>query len=351
MTDTIVSIEQARAERLDRIWYTRCPVPTASGVAADLGWLSEEFASDGLKVEALQDVPRSLRGLHNGLGLPGLFREGGNIPALAARADGMPTRVIGLTWIDEWQAVLVRPETGPIDPIELKGLRIALPAFAETRGDSITRGMSLAGIKGALGVAGLSLDDVQFVDVPTTPLSDDSAFNLAHLWSGIAALTDSRVDAVYVKGASAVDAAKRAGVIVGIDLDAYPSRLTRVNNGTPRPVTVTQDLLDNHFDLVVRFLEVSLRAADWAEDNLPAVQAILQKHTFAGAVGVETAYRNNFHRSLHPDLSRERIDLLKRQANFLWLHGFLEHQVDVDAWIDSRPLQAALARREAARAA
>lgn len=350
MTDAIVSLDQAKAERLDRIWYTRCPVPTASGAAVALGWLAEEFAPDGLKVEALQDVPRSLRGLHNGQGLPGLFREGGNIQALAAKAEGMATRVIGLTWVDEWQAILVRPETGPIDPIELKNLRIALPAYEDSRGDSIARGMSLAGINGALGIAGLSLDDVTFVDVPLAPRSEDSAAHLANLWSGISALNAGTVDAVYVKGASAVDAAKRHGVVVGIDLDAYPSRLTRVNNGTPRPITVHQDLLDRNFDLAVRFLDVSLRAADWAAENLPALQALLQKQTHAEPVGVETAYRNNFHRSLHPDLAPDRIDLLKRQTRFLWLHGFLEHDVDIDAWIDPRPLAAAQALR-AARAA
>lgn len=350
MTDAIISLDQAREERLDRIWYTRCPVPTASGIAAALGWLAEEFAPDGLKVEALQDVPRSLRGLHNDLGLPGLFREGGNIPALAARAQGMPARVIGLTWIDEWQAILVRPETGPIDPIQLKDLRIALPSYAETRGDSFVRGMTLAGIRGALGIAGLGLEDTTFVDVALAPRVDHFPTYLASLWSGIDALVAGEVDAVYVKGALAVDLARKAGVVVGIDLDAYPSRLTRVNNGTPRPITVHQDLLDRHFDLVVRFLEVSLRAADWAADNLAAVHDILQSQTFAGAVGVETAYRNNFHRALHPDLSAERIDMLKRQANFLWLHGFLEHSVDVDAWIDPRPLAAAHARR-ASRAA
>lgn len=346
MTDHAIPIGGA-AQHLDRLWYTRCPVPTASGVAHALGWLRDEFAPDGLRVDALQDVPRPERGLGDDHRLPGLFREGGNIPALAARAKGAPTRLIGLTWIDEWQAILVRDETGPIDPAELKDLRIALPAYAETRGSSIARGMSLAGIKGALGIAGLTLDEVTFVDVPLHPRNEDSSVNLAQLWSGIDALVAGKVDAVYVKGASAVDAATRAGVVVGIDLDAYPSRLTRVNNGTPRPITVHQDLLDNHFDLVVRFLEVTLRAADWAADNLPALQSILQDETYAAAVGVETAYRNAFHRTLHPSLSDERIDLLKRQANFLWLHGFLEHAVDVDAWIDSRPIVAALARARA----
>ncbi|GLK44900.1 MULTISPECIES: ABC transporter substrate-binding protein [Novosphingobium] len=352
MTDNIHTIGEATAAgRLDRILFTRCPVPTASGIAHSLGWLGEEFGRDGLRVEALQDKPRAMRAHHNEHDLPGLFREGGNIPALATKAKGAPTRVIGLTWIDEWQAVLVRPETGPIAPAQLGGLRVALPAWRETRGSSIARGMSLAGIKGALGIAGLTLEDVTFVDVALAPASEDSAFNLDNMWSGIEALAAGTVDAVYVKGASAVDAAKRAGVVVGIDLDGYPSRHTRVNNGTPRPITVSQDLLDDHFDLVVRFLEQTLRAADWAVHNLPAVRAILQTETHAGAAGVEAAYRNNFHRSLHPDLSDERIALLRRQANFLWLHGFLEHDVDVDAWIDPRPLAAAIERRAQNRAA
>lgn len=334
---------------LDKIWFTRCPVPTASGIAHALGWLGEEFGKDGLTVSALQDAPPSFNRYHYDHELPGLFREGGNIPALAAKANGSPSRLIGLTWIDEWQAILVRQDVGPIEPKDLKGLRIALPAYADTRAGSIARGMSLAGIKGALGIAGLSLDDVTFIDVPLAPLGNGplSPQRLQRLWSAIDWLAAGKVDAVYVKGASAVDAARAAGVVVGIDLDAYPSRLTRVNNGTPRPITVHEDLLADHFDLVVRFLEQTLRAADWAASNLDGVQAILERETQSGHEGVAVAYRNNFHRSLHPDLSDERVGQLKLQANFLWLHGFLEHSVDVNAWVDRRPLEAALARRAA----
>src|SRR5436309_2929815 len=28
---------------VSELWYTRCPVPTASGVALELGWLAHEF--------------------------------------------------------------------------------------------------------------------------------------------------------------------------------------------------------------------------------------------------------------------------------------------------------------------
>lgn len=331
------------SKSLNCVWYTRCPVPTASGIAHALGWLEESFGRDGIAVRAVQDAPAELLARYPDDGIPGLFREAGNIPAIANKAAGAPTRLIGLTWIDEWQAVLVRPEMGPIEPGALKGLRIALPAYAATRGRSVARGMSLAGIKGALGIAGLTLSDVTFVEVPlrTSP----------HIWTGIDALVRGEVDAVYVKGANAAEAAKQAGMVVGIDLDGYPSRHTRVNNGTPRPISVGQDMIDEHFDLVVRFLELSLRAADWAESNLAALRRILEAQTGAGPWGVEAAYRNNFHRSLHPSLAPDRVEYLKRQAAFLWLHGFAEHLVDIDAWIDPRPLAVALAQHEARRAA
>ena len=76
--------------------------------------------------------------------------------ALPAKAQGARTRLIGLTWIDEWQSILVRPGSDIRSPRDLQGKRLALPAFrtrdvAENRrGRSIARGMSLAGYKGAL---------------------------------------------------------------------------------------------------------------------------------------------------------------------------------------------------------
>ena len=41
-------------QELTEVWYTRCPVPTASGLAYSLGWLGEALASDGLQVGILQ---------------------------------------------------------------------------------------------------------------------------------------------------------------------------------------------------------------------------------------------------------------------------------------------------------
>ncbi len=133
---------------------------------------------------------------------------------------------------------------------------------------------------------------------------------------------------------------------MGIDLDALPGKRHRVNNGTPRPITVHEGLLENHFDIVVRFLYQSLRAAEWARNNLHDVQRVLQGETRGSAQGVARTYRNEFHRSLHPALDTERVELFRQQKDFLLLHGFLDRDFDFDAWIDRRPLEAAWKRIE-----
>lgn len=332
-------------QRLENIWFTRCPVPTASGIAFRRGHLQQAFARDGITVKDLREAPREQRVHHLDHRLTGLFREGGNIPALAARASGADTRLIALTWIEESQAILVRHGSDIRRPEDLVGRRVALPGYSDTRGGSIARGMTIAGIKGALASVGRTLDDVTFVETPPSAEPDIGRTGTA-LWS-IDELASGEVDAVYVKGAAAVEAAHAAGVEVGIDLDALPDPRFRINNGTPRPITVSTELIAEHFDIVVRFLVETLAAADWATAHPAEVAEILQGETRAGAAGVAAAYRNDFHRSLHPDLSDQRVDWLKAQARLLWVHGFLEHDVDVDAWIDRRPLEAALAQRSA----
>ncbi|HEX7856932.1 MAG TPA: ABC transporter substrate-binding protein [Sphingobium sp.] len=338
-------VRMACAGRPESIWMTRCPVPAASGVAWQLGWMAEAFERRGIAIRRVVENGLSLvsddpetQALH-------LFREGGNIQALAARALGAPTRVIGLTWIDERQAIMVRPGTGILEPADLRGLRVALPGYGRSRGESIARGMSLHGIQSALALGGLSLEDVELVEVPAPPRERPSVEGMRRLWLGLEWLTAGRVDAVYVKCSAAAEAASRLGLEVAIDLDAYPSRLARINNGTPRPIVVHQHMIDHHGDLVELFLQQSLRAADWAAKNPGELKPIIAEETFSGLAGVNAAYRKDFHRSLYPDLSQDRIEMLKTQARFLWIHGFIETPVDVDEWICRGPLDAITQQR------
>ncbi|HUD29635.1 MAG TPA: ABC transporter substrate-binding protein [Novosphingobium sp.] len=346
----------------NEIWFTRCPVPTATGLAYKLGWLDEEFAADGVPVRTLQESTPENALHHYDHRLPTLIREGGNILAFAARAQGEPTKLVGLTWIEEAQAILVRPGSGITEPAHLKGKRLALPGWTDhdipshLRGTSIGRGMSLLGYKGALHAGGLTFDDVEIVEVDGTirniggagrdsqpDAQANSRGTLNRLWA-IEALAAGEVDAVYVKGASALDGAREAGVVVGIDLDALPDKASRVNNGTPRPITVHQSLIDNHFDYLVRFLTATLRAADWAAQNVAKVHEVLQFETRGSVEAVTQAYGADFHKTLHPTLDAERLELFDRQKKALGLFGFLERDFALADWVDPRPLAAAYER-------
>ncbi len=340
---------------LDELWFTRCPVPTATGIAYKLGWLTEEFAPDGITVRTLQESGSELGRHHYDHRLPTLIREGGNMLSIAARAQGEPTRLIGLTWIEESQRILTRPDTGIRNAGDLKGRRLALPGWSHNdipshvRGTSIARGMSLAGYKGALASAGLSLDDVDLVEVPDRLRNIGGSgrdlgprrSGLGRLWP-IDALVSGHVDAIYVKGASALDGAREAGLVVAVDLDKLPDPRFRVNNGTPRPITVHQHLLDAHFDALVRFLAVTLRAADWVKAEPDKLRAILEFETDASPEAVDQAYRH-LHAGLHPTLDAERLALFEQQKKFLFTHGFLDADFALADWVDPRPLEAARA--------
>lgn len=358
MNASVASIPGSKPA-IDKLWFTRCPVPTPSAIAYKLGWLTEEFAKDGISLSTFQEDAKDghLARHHYDHELQGLFREGGNMLPIASRAQGSPNRLIGLTWIDEGQAIIVRKDSHINEPKDLKGARIALPAFVEkqiashVRGTSIGRGMTLAGVHGALAFAGLRIDEVDWVEIPVLPFNINSTprEGLFRLWWGLQHLAEGKVDAVYVKGASATQQVRELGLRVGIDLDRLPDRRFRVNNGTPRPITVHQDLLDNNYDLVVRFLEQTLRAADWAASNLDGVREILQSETRGDASAVIATYRDDFHKRLHPTLDPERLKLFRQQKDFLLLHGFLDRDYDFDAWVEPRPLQDAIARRAKAK--
>jgi ABC-type nitrate/sulfonate/bicarbonate transport system substrate-binding protein len=341
---------------LEEIWFTRCPVPTATGIAYKLGWLTEAFAADGVALRTLQESGSDLARHHYDHRLPTLIREGGNMLAFGARAQGEPTKLIGLTWIEEGQYILARPDSGIARAHDLKGKRLALPGWnrnpipEHVRGTSIARGMSLAGYKGVLNSVGLTLDDVTLVEIPdhTREVGGagrdlaprDGTRRLAgRLWP-VAALVDGRVDAIYVKGASAIDAARAAGLIVAVDIDAIPDRRFRVNNGTPRPITAHQSLIDDHFDLLARFLAVTLRAADWVARQPHRLSEILEFETDASPEAVSQAYAR-LHEGLKPTLDADRLALFDQQKSFLFTHGFLDADFALADWIDPRPLAAA----------
>jgi sulfonate transport system substrate-binding protein len=324
---------------IGELWYTRCPVPTASGLALDLGWLAKEFGRLDIKLTSVRDSPEAdVRLAHYSHSLPGLFREGGNIPAIWARSSGQDTSVVALTWVDEYQAILTRPGLGILKPADLRGARVGIPQQAGRRID-FARAMALRGIVSALELGGLTTDDITIIDIASEQPSFVSGRHNGRFHEREAqALAVGEVDAIYVKGAPGRCSAREHGLITVVDLARHPDPLRRVNNGNPRPVTVDRRTAAERPDLVARYLSVLIRAAAWAEAHRSDVIDIVANEVCSSPADVEAAYGRDLNWSFWLDLSQQRRMALAMQKDFLLRRGFIENDFDVASWIDPRPL-------------
>jgi ABC-type nitrate/sulfonate/bicarbonate transport system substrate-binding protein len=332
---------------LDTLWYTRCPVPTALGIAVHRGWFDDEFGHDGIALQSLQETTEpTKRESHFDHSLPYSFRQGGNIPALWARSRGAATRVIGLSWTNEFQAIVTLPGRGIAHPRDLRGRRLGLPKHAISI--DFWRAAALKGFLSALELEGLGHGDAEWVDLPESPevarvrrASPAGAFNprSPHEYSlEVAALLRGDVDAVFVKGVAGLATVHLIAAQVVIDLGSHPDPLVRIGNGTPRTLTVDQALIDARPDVVSRFLSVVVGAGDWATRHSAQTVAYIGRETRASEEWVRYAYGDEVNRHLETGLPQTSIDGLVAFKDFLFEWGFLEQDFDARAWIDPAPL-------------
>jgi ABC-type nitrate/sulfonate/bicarbonate transport system substrate-binding protein len=331
---------------VDTIWYTRCPVPTASGIAIDTGILAGRFESERISVSSIRasDDP-AVRESHFDHSLARSFREGGNIPPLHARSVGKDTRVVGLTWVEEFQSLLALPDAGITSPADLRGRRILVPGHGGERID-FERAMALRGLEATLELAGLDLADVEIVDVRTQVgnlVERDAAYEHDHYRFELAAIDAGHGDVFYAKGAPARESIASRGLVAVFDLTASPDLRHRVNNGTPRPITVSAELLADHPDVVQRYLGALVDAALWARDHEDEAFEILAAETGASVAAAKAAYGPLAPHRLLPSWDPRLIELLTFQKDFLLRRGFISEDVDIDAWLATEPLLAAFA--------
>lgn len=342
-------------QSLDTLWYTRCPVPTGLGIAVQKGWLEESFSSQCTKIESLRESnDQSVRESHFDHTLTNSVRHGGNIPAIWARSKGRDTRVLGLSWADEAQLILTLPGSGIRSVKDLKGRKFGLPKWVNVQID-FTRAQAIRGLENALRLEGLSAKDVEIVDyVIQSGYSDapasskDGVFVFSGRSGGhneeLVGLLRGEVDAIFLKGASASQLAHQFGLVTVIDTGAHPDPLIRANNGTPRTLTVDQNLLDHHYDSAVRIVEQVLRAEEWARSHPEETRRFIARETNSSEYWVSVAYGQNAHERLRTDFSRQSVEGLQDFIDFLHRWEFIPNHLKVEDWIDTRPLDEVLGK-------
>lgn len=338
------------------IWYTRCPAPTPLSIAYQLGWIDQRFAASGIEVASIRDNPDSaVRQSHFTHALDFSFRQGGNIPPIWARAGGRETRVVGITTTDEFQAVITLPDTGIKTASDLKGRRIGVPRDSEAVID-FQRATALKGIVSVLSLDDLSASDVDlhYLDTTQTSLLGERGQSSLHglkrrypYGRELLALAAGEIDAFFVKGAEGLVLANQIGAVIVSEFGFHHDARIRINNGTPRPLTVDARFLDEHFDLVVELVSTVGRVADWAEANPGDTVRFIANEIGVGEDAIRAANGPDVHRNLRLTLEEEQITAFAHFQSFLREWGFIAQEFDVSGWIDVRPLEAVAGRSAA----
>ncbi len=343
-------VERPEAMRLSEIWHARCPVPTPLSLAVQLGWVERMLKEEG--GVQLRSSPEEADPAHTGQYYestrPNSFRHGGSVPALHARAAGLKTRVIGLSWTDEYQAVIALPQAGLTDIKQLRGRRIGIPLHDSPIDHS--RAAALRAFSAILATEGLGFRDVELIDLPDHPVPSvtrDGAVIATgsgrrgrnRYTSEVHALARGDVDAVYVKDASGAQAAHLLGAMVIGNIGFHPDPRVRINNCTPRPLTVSQFLLDHHHDVVRGLLAQVVLAGEWACTHREETLTMVARETGWSESWVRYAYGDDVHKNLRLSLAPDWIEGLDTFKSFLAAQGFLAGNFAIDEWIDPVPLQ------------
>lgn len=335
---------------LREIWHSRCPVPTPLNLAVQLGWVAQALIESG--DVALRSSPETSDPVepvqYHESKLPNSFRQGGSVPAICARSSGQPTRVVGLSWTDEFQAVIAMPELAINSIRDLRGRRIGLPRHATTIDHS--RAAALRAFAAVLATEQMTFADVEMIDLPDHEIpsvSRDGAVLATgsgrrgryRYTSEIQALARGEVDAVYVKDVHGAQATHLIGASVIGNIGFHPDTSVRINNCTPRPLTVSQFLLDEYPELVRAILAQVVLAGTWARTHREATITLLARETGCAENWVPHGYGENVHLNLGLGLNPSWVDALDTFKAFLLDHGFLAADFDVQDWVDPAPLR------------
>ena len=341
------------------VYYTNCPLISASNVDQELGWTREEYKKIGVKYAFLRSTPDNDWYPHYIHNMDNLIRFGGLFPAVDVHADIRRTKLLGLTHAPhEGGCMLVRARDDIYRMTELKGKKIGLSKSLNIIKNDWWRVQEHQGIELMLRMNGMTMDDVEIVEFPyPDDWYDDPAMmgppidNASELWlkrdhkHDLAfrpletALLKGVVDAIYTQSKPFQHIQEATGKMKAIeDLSRYPDWTLQSAN-IPAAITCTQEMADKHPELVVTFMKGMIKVGRWANDHKRAAAAILDKQTFY--LDVEDTYQGIKHMDLVPNLSPQNLAAVEIGTDFMFSHGYMKNEVDVQKWAAPEFLEAA----------
>jgi ABC-type nitrate/sulfonate/bicarbonate transport system substrate-binding protein len=332
------------------VWYTNCPLVSASNVDQELGWTREEFKKIGVKYAFMRSTPENDWYPHYIHNLDNLIRFGGLFPPVHVHADIRRTRLLGVTHAPhEGGCMIVRARDDIYRMIDLKGRKIGLSKSLNTIKCDWWRIQEEQGIELMLRMNGMSRDDVQIVEFPypddwynNPEMVGPPMENPSELWlkrdhkHDLAfrpletALEKGIVDAIYTQSKPFQHLQEATGKFKAIeDLSSYPDWTLQVAN-IPAAITCTEEMAVKHPELVLTFMKGMIKVGRWANEHKHAAAAILDKQTFY--LDVEDTYEGIKHMDLVPNLSPQNLVSVEIGKDFMLSHGYIKNDFDVNQW-------------------
>jgi len=340
------------------VYYTNCPLISASNVDQELGWTREEYKKIGVKYDFFRITRENDFYPHYIHNLDNLIRFGGLFPPVQVHADIRRTRLLGVTHVPtEGGCMMVRSRDDIYRMSDLKGKKIGLSKSLNRIKNDWWRIQEHQGIELMLRMNGMTMKDIELVEFPyaddwyNDPKMLAPLYNPSDLWlqrdhkHDLAfrplemALVNGVVDAIYTQGKVTQHLMEATGKIKAIeDLSRYPDWTLQVAN-IPAAITCTDVMAEKHPELAVAFMKGMIRVGRWANEHKRAAAAILDRQTFY--LDVEDTYEGIKHVDMVPNLSPQNLVSVEIGKDFMLSHGYIKKDFDVKKWAAPKFLEQA----------
>ena len=351
-----IMAEAKKAGKLDtvaldwnEVYYTNCPLISASNVDQELGWTKEVYKKLGVKYQYLRAREENNWYPHYVHNMDNLIRFGGLFPPIHVNADIRSTKLLGVTQVYEGGVMMVRSRDDIYTMKELKGKKIGLSRSQNKIKTDWWGIQEEQGIELMLRMNGMTRDDVEIVEFPypddwydKPDMMGPPMENPSELWlkrdhkHDLAfrpletALENGVIDAMYSQSKVLSVLSETTGKFKSIeDLSHYPDWTLQVAN-VPAAITCTTEMAEKHPELVVAFLKGMIKVGRWGNEHKQAAAAILDKQTFYR--DVEDTYEGIRRVDLVPNLSPQNMVAVAIGKDFMLSHGYIKNDFDVNEW-------------------
>ncbi|MGO9614383.1 MAG: ABC transporter substrate-binding protein [Dissulfurispiraceae bacterium] len=332
------------------VYYTNCPLVSASNVDQELGWTKEEYKKIGVQylyLRARKENDWYPHYIHN---LDNIIRFGGLFPPVHVHADIRRTVLLGVTHVpSEGGVMMVRSRDDIYRMSDLKGKKIGLSRSQNKIKTDWWGIQEEQGIELMLRMNDMTRNDVEIVEFPypddwydNPEMMGPEMENPSELWlrrdhkHDLAfrpletALEKGVIDAMYSQSKVLSILSETTGKFKSIeDLSRYPDWTLQVAN-IPAAITCTMEMAEKHPELAVTFLKGMIKAGRWANEHKHAAAAILDKQTFYR--DVEDTYEGIRRVDMVPNLSPQNLVSVEIGKDFMLSHGYIKNDFDVKKW-------------------